>query len=97
MSRRLRLIALILLLAACSQSGGWKNPSLPPGQEAIDERTCRQEAEEDMGPQAYTPPGSSEADTPMQMVDRSERRQRFAALVADCMERKGYRHPDQHS
>jgi hypothetical protein len=98
MSRRLRLVPLIILLAACSQSGGWKNPSLPPAQAAIDERVCRQSAEEDMdtGQQPYTSPGSEKYDTPMQMVDRSEQHEHFASLVSDCMERKGYRRTDQN-
>ncbi len=95
MAQRFRHLPILLLLAACSQSGGWKNPSLPPGQAQADERVCRREAEEDMGPQAYSAPGSEKYDTPMQMVDRSEQRAHFATLVADCMERKGYRRADQ--
>ena len=42
-------------------------------------------------PQNYTAPGSEKYDTPMQMVDRSERRAQFDSLVANCMELKGYR------
>jgi hypothetical protein len=91
MSPRLLPIVPILFLAACAGTGGWKNPNLPPGQESIDESACRHEAEEDMGPQAYSSPGSEKNDTPMQMVDRSELRHQFVSLVDDCMERKGYR------
>lgn len=47
-----------------------------------------------MGPQAYTSPGTERDDTPMQMVDHSEQRHHFGALVSDCMERKGYHRAD---
>lgn len=93
MSSRLLPLISLALLAGCAGSGGWNNPNLPPGQERADERTCRHESEQDMdiGPASYIPPGSDKMDSPMQMVDRSELRHQFAALVADCMERKGYR------
>ena len=91
MSSRLLLISPILLLAACAGGGSWTNPNLPPGQERADLSACRHEAEQDMGPQAYSSPGSEKSDTPMQMVDRSEQRHQFSGLVADCMGRKGYR------
>lgn len=94
MVQRLRFFVLLLALAGCA-GPTWKNPALPPGQASIDEHECRRSAEEDMGPHVYFPPGSDELDTPMQMVDRAEERQHFAALVADCMERKGYRRADQ--
>jgi hypothetical protein len=89
MSSRITLLAMLSLLAACSGSS-WHNPNLPPAQAGVDERECRRESEEDMGPQPYSPPGSENQDSPMQMVDRSEARHQFAGLVADCMERKGY-------
>ena len=94
MSPRLLSLFSLVILAGCAGGGGWNNPNLPPGQERADESACRHESEQDMdiGPSSYTSPGSDKMDTPMQMVDRSELRHQFAALVADCMERKGYRH-----
>jgi len=92
--RRPWFVLLLLVAAGCSGTH-WTNPALPPGQAQIDERECRHSAEEDMGPLIYFPPGTQEYDSPMQMVDRSEQHQRFASLVADCMERKGYRRGDQ--
>jgi len=90
--QRLCLVLLLLLVTACSGGPEWANRSLPPGQEPIDERACRQSAGADMDePQNYTAPGSEKYDTPMQMVDRSERRAQFDSLVANCMELKGYR------
>ncbi len=92
MPPRFRLFFVLILLASCAHSASWRNPNLPPAQEKADESACRRSAEEDLSPQtAYTSPGSEKSDSPMQMVDRSERRQRFKELVADCMERKGYR------
>ena len=88
---RLLPILPILVLVACAGGGGWNNPNLPPGQESADEMACRRESEQDMGPQAYISPGSDKMDSPMQMVDRSELRHQFVSMVAECMERKGYR------
>jgi hypothetical protein len=44
-----------------------------------------------MGQQTYSSPGTEKSDSPMQMVDRNDQRQHFKTLVADCMERRGYR------
>jgi len=89
--RRIISLVALVLAAGCAGGAGWRNPSLPPGQEHADFTACRKEAEEDMGPQPYTAPGSERTDTPLQMVDRSEQRQTYNRLVADCMERKGYK------
>jgi hypothetical protein len=94
MSMRYRLLLALVLLAGCAHSGSWHNPNLPPAQAKSDEATCRRFAEEDMGQQAYSSPGTENSDSPMQMVDRSEQRKHFKTLVADCMERKGYRRGD---
>ena len=83
--------AFALALAGCSHGATWRNPDLPEAQWGADETACRKEAEEDIGPQGYSAPNTEKFDTPMQMVDRSEIQDRFANLVADCMERKGYR------
>ena len=89
---RQTIALLAVVLAGCASPSHWRNPELPPGQASADERVCRREAEEDMGPQPYSPPGSEKYDTPMQMIDRSEERGQFESLVNACMERKGYRH-----
>ena len=92
--RRFAFLAL-LFVTGCIGGANWRNPNLPPQQESIDERVCRHEAEEDLGPQPYSEPGTEKYDTPMQMVDRSELRNQFDGLVADCLERKGY-HRDKN-
>ena len=96
MTKRSWILIAILALAACSREAAWKNPDLPPGQESADETACRHSAEEDMGRVSrtdplYADPGLEKFDSPMQMVDRSEVRQHYAELVAQCMESRGYR------
>ena len=89
--RRLAFLTA-LALGGCAHGPTWRNPSIPEDQWSADETACRREAEEDIGPQpGYSPPDAAKFDSPMQMVERSEVQDRFANLVASCMERKGYR------
>lgn len=90
MHPKYRLLIVLVLLSGCAHSARWQNSRLPPEQASADERACRRSAEEDMGQQAYRSPGTENSDSPMQMVDRSEQRQHFKTLVAECMERRGY-------
>lgn len=90
MSRLFAIALLAALVAGCSSAASWHNPSYTPAQRDADLTDCRRSAESDMGAQANTAPGSDKFDSPMQMVDRSDMRSHFSALVADCMERKGY-------
>lgn len=90
MSRFTAFAILVLLVAGCSAASSWRNPSFTPAQRDADLAECRHISEADMGDQPNTAPGSDKFDLPMEMVDRSEMRGHFSALVADCMERKGY-------
>jgi hypothetical protein len=90
MSRFAAFALSVLLVAGCSRAGSWHNPSFTSAQRDADLAECRHLSEADMGDLPNTEPGSDKFDTPMQMVDRSEMRSHFSALVADCMERKGY-------
>ena len=97
-------LAILPIVAACSLFTSWRNPNLPASQAAADERLCRQEAEADMGPQSYSPPGGDRPqtesalaqvqDAPMQLADRDDIQHQFYSLVAHCMERKGYSRGD---
>jgi len=91
MMLRRTLPLLALAIAGCAHVAGWQNPNVPPAQWSADESACRNEAEQDLGPLAYSAPDSARFDSPIEMVERSEIHDHFAAAVAQCMERKGYR------
>lgn len=99
--RRL-VIILLAVLAACAPAQRWRNPNLPENLWSSDETQCRREAERDLGPDAYEPPGGSQApgnyqalgnqggNNPIDFAQRSDNRKQFDRQVASCMERKGY-------
>ena len=89
--RLLVLLAMLFTLAACAGSSVWTNPSVPRQQWSADLAACRRQADQDLGPGAYIPPGDERNSSPMTMVDRTGNAKRFDALVGNCMIDKGYR------
>jgi len=63
MMLRRTFLLLALAIAGCAHVAGWQNPNLPPAQWRADESACRNEAEEDLGPLAYSAPDSARFDT----------------------------------
>ena len=87
------LLPVLLVVAACAASPEWAGTSRTPAQRAADLAQCRAEAQEDLQPSEYTPPGanhSSEPIQPMTLVDQNDIRKHFERLVAACMIAKGY-------
>jgi hypothetical protein len=85
------LLMVLPILAGCAGGPNWVNPALPRDRLSGDLSECRAEAEEMLGPSAYTDPGNERTGNPMTLVDQTQNAKRFEYLVAACMAEKGYR------
>jgi hypothetical protein len=57
----------------------------------MDLTACRRDADEDMPPASYQPPGMAPTNEPMKLVDQSDIFHHYDRLVSQCMQSKGYR------
>jgi len=91
-----RIIAAVLLVAACAAPARWRHASLPEDQWRRDETACNRRAEQKVDTEMARRgavagnPALGQGATYENAMARVEAAKRVRALVADCMSAGGY-------
>jgi hypothetical protein len=96
MRARCRIVAVLLLVAACAAPVRWRHASLPEDQWRRDEAACNRQAaqkvDEEAARRGTVPddPSRGRGAAYENAMARVEAARRVRALVAECMARRGY-------
>jgi len=96
MSAHYRIVAAVLLVAACAAPVRWRHASLPEDQWRRDETACNRRAEQKVDTETARRdtvagnPALGSGATYENAMARVEAAKRVRALVADCMSAGGY-------
>lgn len=85
------VVGMVAALAACAErKPGWVHPQLPPAQASADLTECRRWADDRVDPDRSAEATLS-GGSPFTPEERARLRRQLNALVAACMQDKGYR------